>query len=185
MGRRGQGRLLDRALRPAPSQRGAEGARPGAAADAASEASLLDQPLARAVVCHAASFDPLRPPRLVLAAGAPAPEFAVLRRRGGAHWERELERACNRPFRSEEVVLPAGAGVGGATGRGGAVRAQRACSFVLLLLMGVQQARNMNNTGQYRVGQRACASKPTEAVAWLKVHTSRVHVCLRVFVRVR
>jgi len=106
---------------------------PGLLRDAASEASLLDQPLARAVVCHAASFDPLRPPRLVLAAGAPAPEFAVLRRRGGAHWERELERACNRPFRSEEVVLPAGAGVGGATGRGGAVRAQRACSFVLLL----------------------------------------------------
>ena len=91
---------------------------------AVEEASWLDQPLARAVVVRPASFAPFRLPRVLLpASGAPPPEFVVLEREDGSHWEREMERACNRPFRSEVVALE----------KGKTVRAQRACSFVLLL----------------------------------------------------
>jgi len=103
---------------------------------AVSEASLLDQPLARCLTTNADSFVPFRMPRVWLHLGAPAPEFVVVEREGDAHWERELERACNRPFRTEEVVLEA---EGGEEGEGEGkrrkpkvVRGQRACSFVLL-----------------------------------------------------
>ena len=115
---------------------------------AACEASLLDQPLARALTDRAASFSPFALPRVVLPRGAPPPEFLVLRREDAAHWEREMERACNRPFRSEEVALldesdvenedemTAGESATKAKKKKKkkrTVRGQRACSFVLLL----------------------------------------------------